>query len=678
MTINGKPYSTPRNVNLKDGLLLFSKTYSADPFGDDTDGLYVNDSNQLVFVHQGTSTVIGSGGGGTTPTWEDLYTADKTFAIAGATWTLAGANATADVLTVTNASGSGDCIQITNSGTGYDIEGTSGTWFVTKAGAATFVGVTPGGDITSTATAIDWDIIDDNDSALSFDAGGKAGILALVSTNGAEGVTTSGYFTAAGVITGNGASNTVSNLLLTNNTATTFGADADSSGVAVIRSTSLTTGSLLQLQLTEATLDGGFYLTCRSAAVANVLTIGENGRIAIVGAGGSNMIAITAGDVALSDGSVTLTDADNAATFSATNNTATTASVFVFAGSGVFTGSTTTSFMTITPSGLTTGTAVYLPVAALTTGKALHIVGNALTTGNLVSVTSSATAIATTGRLVSIVHSGATGTSAVLSEFSTAATDETTLLRLTASAALAAGVVLDISAAAMTTGTALDIGGMAALTTGNGIVVAASGTTQTTGILLSLTSAGTAITGAGRLLYSNHTGATGTSAILNEFASAATDETTILKVTASAALAAGKAVYISAAAMTTGTALYIAATEATLTTGKYIECYDGAANDFSVGKYGATVIAGNATGTDALTLTAGDITLTNGDITLTDGDIILTANSSIISFTGTGANGGVLTNLKNSATSDLSGTALDVEINIGGTPYYFHVYPTKA
>jgi hypothetical protein len=85
MTINGKPYSTPRNVNLKDGLLLFSKTYSADPFGDDTDGLYVNDSNQLVFVHQGTSTVIGSGGGGATPTWEDLYTADKTFTIAGAT-----------------------------------------------------------------------------------------------------------------------------------------------------------------------------------------------------------------------------------------------------------------------------------------------------------------------------------------------------------------------------------------------------------------------------------------------------------------------------------------------------------------------------------------------------------------------------------------------------------------
>jgi hypothetical protein len=452
-------------------------------------------------------------------------------------------------------------------------------------------------------------------------------------------------------------------LLLTNNTATTFGADADSSGVAVVRSTSLTTGSLLQLQLTEATLDGGFYLTCRSAAVANVLTIGENGRIAITGAGGSNMLAITAGDIALSDGSITLTDADNAASLSVTNDTATTASVFVFAGSGVFTGSTTTSFMTITPSGLTTGTAVYLPVAALTTGKALHIVANALTTGLVANITSSATAITGAGRMLAVNHTGATSTSGTLVEFSTAGTDETKLFQLTASAALAAGVVQNITATSMTTGTGIAMTTLNALTTGIGLHIASSAT---------------AITGVGRLVYVNHTGATGTSATLNEFASAATDETTILKVTASAALAAGKALHISAAAMTTGTALYIDATEATLTSGKYIACYDGAANDFSVAKYGATVIAGNATGTDALTLTAGDITLTNGDITLTDGDIILTANSSIISFTGTGANGGVLTNLKNSATSELSGTALDVEIDIGGTPYYFHVYPTKA
>src|SRR3990167_6347796 len=75
------------------------------------------------------------------------------------------------------------------------------------------------------------------------------------------------------------------------------------------------------------------------------------------GDAGSNSLTLTAGDVLISDGSIALTDADDAASFTITNNTATTASVNVFAGSGVFTGSTTTSFMTITPSGLTTGTA---------------------------------------------------------------------------------------------------------------------------------------------------------------------------------------------------------------------------------------------------------------------------------------------------------------------------------
>jgi len=38
----------------------------------------------------------------------------------------------------------------------------------------------------------------------------------------------------------------------------------------------------------------------------------------------------------------------------------------------------------------------------------------------------------------------------------------------------------------------------------------------------------------------------------------------------------------------------------------------------------------------------------------------------------------VITDPKNSAASALSGTQKDIEIDIGGTPYYFTVYPTKA
>lgn len=190
--------------------------------------------------------------------------------------------------------------------------------------------------------------------------------------------------------------------------------------------------------------------------------------------------------------------------------------------------------------------------AGTTTGIALALDDNTgLTTGKIVAIASSATAITTTGRLFSSVHSGATGTSATLNEFSTAANDETVLLKLTASAALALGTALNVSVAALTTGTAIK---------------STDNTALTTGILLHLATSATAITGAGRLFYSNHTGATGTSAILNEFASAANDETVLLKVTASAALALGVAFQVSGAAITTGT--LISANDANaLTTG---------------------------------------------------------------------------------------------------------------
>lgn len=87
-------------------------------------------------------------------------------------------------------------------------------------------------------------------------------------------------------------------------------------------------------------------------------------------------------------------------------------------------------------------------------------------------------------------------------------------------------------------------------------------------------------------------------------------------------------------------------------------------------------------------------TSTNGGITLTDGsgsstkyfklfhesngDPYVKTDVVLVEFAGTGATGGVLKNLKNAAASALSGTQKDIEINIGGTAYYFTVYPTKA
>lgn len=62
----------------------------------------------------------------------------------------------------------------------------------------------------------------------------------------------------------------------------------------------------------------------------------------------------------------------------------------------------------------------------------------------------------------------------------------------------------------------------------------------------------------------------------------------------------------------------------------------GVANAFVVGQAANVTIAGVATGTDALTLTKGDITQTDGDLTLTTGDIVATAGSLTLTHADTG------------------------------------------
>ncbi|MBI2607914.1 MAG: hypothetical protein HYW51_03760, partial [Candidatus Doudnabacteria bacterium] len=214
----------------------------------------------------------------------------------------------------------------------------------------------------------------------------------------------------------------------------------------------------------------------------------------------------------------------------------------------------------------------------------------------------------------------------------------------------------------------------------------ATGITQTSGILVHLDSAGTVITGAGRIFLSDHTGATGTTAILNEFASAANDETEIVKITASAALAAGKVLNLSAAALTTGNVLDITYTG---TTGSAINITDSTGADansmidlnqttadvtaqtylirgsytddgqaladfllfednatnakFSVSAEGATVIAGVAEGTAALTLTAGDIVVTDGDVTVSGGNIIRSVQAAVTADVGSVQGGSPMT-----------------------------------
>ena len=609
----------------------------------DTDALrsglcFVNSSPKY---WNGSAWVSFSGGGGIS-TWDELYSDDKTLAISAETLTFNLTNATANGLTL-SASGSatGDVLQFSNAGTGKDVDGTSSTWSVTNLGQAVFARVDLGDNQTirfgaSQNATLQWV------SASSYlEIAGNTAVKATYT------------FTIIGAADTNVFTITDGDVLLSNTKIAITNDDTDAiltmtansvtTGNAILLTANgITSGSMLALVTTDAGFTTGYYIRCNDGS--DVFTVADEGATTIGGAGGVDVLTLTAGDMVLSDGSITVTDADDAASLSVTNNTATSATVFKFAGSGVFTGSTTTSFFTITPSGLTTGTAVYLPVAALTTGKGFHLVGNALTTGNLIAVTSSATAITGNGRLFLSSHSGATGTSAILNEFSSAANDETTIVKITASDVLAAGTALLVAVGSMTTGTAIEITATA-ITTGKGVSVTGLDA-LTTGIGLNITSAATAIATTGRMVFVNHTGVSGTSAVLSEFKSAAADETVVFRITATAALAAGVLFDVTGAAVTTGTLIDCSDADA-LTTGGIMNL---TSNSSSASTRTLVTIINDHTSATAVT----PLLIRNDAVTATHFQKIMTIGGvTLWTSDGTTANGA------------LTGTAGDICFNAG-------------
>ncbi len=146
----------------------------------------------------------------------------------------------------------------------------------------------------------------------------------------------------------------------------------------------------------------------------------------------------------------------------------------------------------------TTGNLLTLTANSATTAAGLlRINANSLTDGIGAVIASSATAMTATGRLLSVSHSGATTASGagILSEFSSAATDATTIVKITASAANAAGSALTISTAT-TTGTGLTLTANS-LTSGKAISVTSSSASTDGGTSFEPALFSTTMTGAG-------------------------------------------------------------------------------------------------------------------------------------------------------------------------------------
>lgn len=234
----------------------------------------------------------------------------------------------------------------------------------------------------------------------------------------------------------------------------------------------------------------------------------------------------------------------------------------------------------VTPTAATIG--VDVVGAALTTGKGLDMSDLALlTTGIGVHVASSATAITTTGRLLLVDHTGATGTTATLVEFKSAANDETVIVQVTATAANALGVGLGVTTAT-TTGTGIKLIA-SALTTGAGIAVTSTGASQTsanvvsiiqsgvttgfTGAVLAVTSSSTTGSGAAVLVTGVNTTTGDTVKVVNNDLVAGTSTLMNLSHTTSVLGAGNSMLRLTSTSIdtstTTGTMLDIAATAAT-------------------------------------------------------------------------------------------------------------------
>lgn len=416
---NGRQYTEFSGINLKarNGVLRFATPDTAPTTTAGERLLYVNSSNALIFNDGVSATTLGSAGGVVNFGLNDAYDDGTAITVDAAAVRLNGSHATNNVFEIVyTGAGTGNMIDIQNDSTGtdgFDIQGTDNTWMVSTAGALQVISIK---DSATNAT-------------LQVDGDGTGGVQIGGTSTGAITLSRAVTTTVSNTITGTAATNVLTinagdavfsdgsltltdadnaaTLVVTNNTATT-----SATGIVDINSTSVSTGhvvtivadgvtsgSLLYLESSVAALTGHYIRAFDGAA--NVFTVGADGDVTITGSAGTDVFTVTAGDLVVSDGSLIMTDADNAVTFSVTNNTATTANVFLHTGSGVFTGTGASAFFNVTQSGATSG-----DVSA--------VIANGLTTGTALLLSSTGT-ITTTGRMLEVVADSATTSTGLIS-----------------------------------------------------------------------------------------------------------------------------------------------------------------------------------------------------------------------------------------------------------------------
>lgn len=482
--------------------------YDANPA--DTDALRCG----LAFVSgvlkkwNGTAWSSVTSGGSAVGSLDNAYDDGGVITVDSAAVTLNGVNMDTAVLAITgDGDSAGALLTFTHStATRNDVLGTGSTWLVTGQGKGTFVQLASPTIVSATS----------GNTALTIDAAGTGTIGIGGTSTGAVTITPALTATASITITGAAGSNKLTvtagdvsvadgsvtiadddnaaSLSVTNSGATTIGAAA-AGGVAKIACASLTTGALLSLELTEGTLNGGWYWRAWDVtATAAVATLGENGLLTLAGGtAGTNEISVTAGDIFLSDtdtsifesedGVGTLLTLDNKAGVIASD----AAVLLLDAGGAVASGG---NILRIAPTGSPNAGAIGIEyVGASKAMQAMYIDGDptansvveingggAMTDGIAVLKLSNDGNLATGGNILSLVMGGTPHAQACALEI-TAALDARAI-DVTSSAATASAVRITGAGATATTTAVLEVigSGTPAATTSNVARFAFTGT----------------------------------------------------------------------------------------------------------------------------------------------------------------------------------------------------------
>ena len=297
-----------------------------------------------------------AGSGGYT-TWDQMYANDKTLTIDSTTLTLAHTTATGDGLTITGgAATTGSLVQLTQSGSGADITGTSSTWSISSAGAVVATALTMGDDepITlgaSSDAVIQWvgsgNVLDIS-GATNFDGNMTIEAAHTLTIAGAAG-STKFTITAGDAVLSEGSlsiddDDDAAALTVVNDTTTT-------ANIVEINADAMVDGFLLHLDsANDASFSAGGYLECLNGT-SSVFTIGSQGLLTIAGsASGTSAIIVTAGDVEVTSGDITVTEGSVSITNTA-NETA----------------------LTIVGDSVTDGILVDINADGVTTGTILHL-----------------------------------------------------------------------------------------------------------------------------------------------------------------------------------------------------------------------------------------------------------------------------------------------------------------